>query len=188
MIPSLPINRDVALGILKTPREDDRRVTLLFSVSNRTATAIFVRVRPCYGSLPSKQPYSCLSADRNAVNVLLGDPPLPSFMSVYAPTLALSALLQPGATYSDDVRLDLPVLEQTAYLRATGNEDAKATFVRAVNLSTMWHREIGSTPADRDNETGLYRIFGPAQYITTVQAQLEQAIEVRVRQDDFERF
>jgi hypothetical protein len=187
MIALLPINRKVALSVLSAPRGDDRRVTLQFTVSNRTATAVFVRVRPCYGSLPSKQPYSCLSADGNAVNVLLGDSPLPSFLSVYAPTLALSALLQPGATYADEVWLDLPVVERTAYLQATGHEHTKAAFVRTVNLSTMWHPEIGS-PADRNSETGLYRVYALPRYITTAQAQLDQAIEVRVRQDDFERF
>jgi hypothetical protein len=188
MIPSLPINREVALGILSTPRDDDRQITLQFSVSNRTATAVFVRVRPCYGSLPSKQPYTCLSADEKAVNILLGDAPLPSFLSVYVPTISLSALLQPGATYADDVQLDLPVLERTAYQRPTGQEETKAALVRTVSLSTMWHPEPDSTPAVRDNETGLYRVYGPPRYITTAQAQLDQAVEVRVRQDNFERF
>jgi hypothetical protein len=188
MIPSLPINREVALEILGTPRDDDRRITLQFSVSNRTATPIFVRVRPCYGSLPSKQPYTCLSADGKAVNILLGDSPRPSFLSVYMPTLALSVLLQPGAIYADDVQLDLPILERTAYIPASGNEDAQAAFVRTVNLSTMWHPETSSTPADHDTETGLYRVYHPPLYVTAAQAELDQAIEVRVRQDDFERF
>jgi hypothetical protein len=104
------------------------------------------------------------------------------------PTLALSVLLQPGAIYADDVQLDLPILERTAYIPASGNEDAKAAFVRTLNLSTMWHPEIGSTLADLDTQTGLYRVYAPPLCITTAQAELDQAVEVRVRRDDFERF
>lgn len=166
------------------------QLRLDYQIINGTDTDIYAYVLPTDGSLKPfpHQAYACLSKDKTAIYLLLGETPPPSGISLNVRAQPLAVFIPKNGRYENSLKLELPLLEWNAYDNGTYPNDNEVVTVSNVDLVITYVNQNQTFFVDRAGEKDYFQVGGyPVEKLKTT-LKPEQPVSVRVRPDDFERF
>ena len=165
------------------------RLQLDYQIINGSYSNIYAYVLPIDGGRKPyhHQAYTCLSEDKSSVQLLLGDTPPPSGISVNFRAQPFAVLVPENGRYENYLKLQLPLLEWHAY-HIEPSPDAVEIEVDNIDFGITYVHESQTSYVDGTGEKGFLQVGGYPIEKLQVSHQLEHPVKVMVRPEGFERF
>jgi hypothetical protein len=180
---------ELVLTLAEHRLPDRLRVELTFTnAGKRSLYAYACAASRALRPLPQRA-YTALRERDAALHLLLGVPPIPRGLRVYAKVVPFAVLLRPGQRHVGAVELPVPVPEWQPYADPQETEDVEEVEARRLVLSTEYFGEGQLVrPAQWDSQAGHFKAHGAVTLRAEAALELHVPVPVRKRLDNFERF
>lgn len=134
------------------------------------------------------QAYTCLSADRKSLQLLLGETPPPGEISLSYRASPFAAFIESHSRLEDYLDLQLPIHEWHAYDPSNYADGAEEVNVSQLHFELTYLYDEQIFFVDETGEEGFVQVGGFPERKLLFSHRLDEPVRVLARPDDFSRF